>query len=53
MARRKDEDAIMFEIELLEEEMLDLKGETREKAAKAYRRLLSSINGPVYLKRSE
>ena len=53
MKKRKDEDAIKFEIELLEKEMLNLKGETREKATKAYRRLLSSINGPVYLARSE
>ena len=42
------------EIEIMEIEMLDLKGETRESALKAYQRLLRSVPPDrVYLDRSE
>ncbi len=43
-----------FEIELLEKEILDLKGEKRDQAMKAYRKLLSTqTDKPLYLTRSE
>ena len=48
------EDAGKLEIEILEREIIDLKGELREQAMKAYRRLLSSLaSEPIYLWRSE
>jgi hypothetical protein len=38
----------------MEMEMLDMKGETRERALEAYQRLLRSVTpDPVYLERSE
>jgi len=43
-----------FEIEILEAEILDLKGREREEAKKAYRKLLlSSADEPIYFLRSE
>jgi hypothetical protein len=43
-----------LEIEILEREIIDLKGEVREKAMKTYRRLLLSLTSePIYLMRSE
>jgi hypothetical protein len=43
-----------LEIEILETEILDLKGRKREEAMKAYRKLLlSSANEPIYFMRSE
>ena len=44
---------IEAEIEILEKEILSLKGEIRERAKEAYRRLLPSVDKPVYLVRSE
>ncbi len=42
-----------FEMEALEKEILDLKGEKREKAMEAYRRLLySSADQLIYFVRS-
>ena len=38
----------MFEIEIL-----DLKGEIREMAIKSYRRLLKTIDKPIYLTRKD
>ena len=47
-------EARRFEIEILETEILDLKGEEREEAMKAYHKLLlSSADEPIYLMRSE
>ncbi len=41
-------------IDILEEEIIYLKGEMREKAFETYHRLLlSSVNEPIYLMRSE
>jgi len=43
-----------LEIEILETEILNLKGRKREEAIKAYRKLLlSSANEPIYFMRSE
>ena len=48
------EEAGKLEIEILEREIIDLKGEVREQAMKAYRRLLLSLTSePIYLTRSE
>jgi predicted nucleic acid-binding protein len=47
------EEAKKFEVELFEIEILDLKGEIREKAMKAYRRLLKTIDKPIYLIRTD
>jgi hypothetical protein len=44
---------IEAEIEILEKEILGLKGEIRERAKEAYRRLLPSVDKLVYLVRSE
>jgi hypothetical protein len=42
-----------WEIEILEREIINLKGEVREKALKAYRKLLLSVlTEPIYLIRS-
>ena len=47
-------EARIFEIEILETEILDLKGRKREEAMKAYRRLLlTSADEPIYFMRSE
>ena len=47
-------EAKIFEIEMLETEILDLKGRKREEAIKAYRRLLlTSVDEPIYFMRSE
>jgi len=43
-----------LEIEILETEILDLKGRKREEAMEAYRKLLlSSADEPIYFMRSE
>jgi len=42
-----------LEVELFEIEILDLKGEIREKAMKSYRRLLKAIDKPIYLIRTD
>jgi predicted nucleic acid-binding protein len=47
------EEAKKFEVELFEIEILDLKGEIREKAMKTYRRLLKTIDKPIYLIRTD
>ncbi len=47
------EEARKFEIEILEKELVDLKGKRREEAMKAYRRLLLSwVHQPIYFMRS-
>ena len=47
-------EAVRFEIEMLEREILDLTRKKREKAMKAYRKLLvASADEPLYLLRSE
>jgi len=46
------EEARKMEIELFEQEILALKGEIREKAMKSYRRLLKTVDRPVYLIRT-
>ena len=52
--KRSREEVGKLEIEILEREIIDLKGEVRERAMKAYRRLLLSLaNEPIYLWRSE
>jgi len=48
-----EEEAKKLEIELFETEILDLKGEIREKAMKAYHRLLKATDRPIYLIRSD
>jgi len=46
-------EARKFEMEILGKEILYLKGENREQAMKAYRKLLSaSADEPMYLARS-
>lgn len=48
------EEARKFEIEILEEEILDLKGERRDEAMRAIRKLMvAEPDKPVYLARSE
>ncbi len=47
------EEAKKLEIELFEKEILDLKGEIREKAMKSYRILLRAIDKPIYLIRTD
>ena len=48
------EEAIKLEIEILETEILDLKGREREEAMKAYRKLLLySADESIYFMRSE
>jgi hypothetical protein len=46
------EEARKLEIELFEQEILALKGEIREKAMKSYRRLLKTVDKPVFLIRA-
>ena len=47
-------EAMKLEIEILETEILNLKGRKREEAMKAYRKLLlSSADEPIYFMRSE
>lgn len=53
LAERKMEETRKFEVEMLEKEILDLKGKQREEAMKAYRKLLSSLaDEPIYFLRS-
>ena len=47
------EEAKKLEIELFEKEILDLKGEIREKAMKSYRSLLKTLDKPIYLIRTD
>ncbi len=47
------EEAKKFEVELFEIEILDLKGEIREKALKSYHRLLKDVDKPIYLTRTD
>jgi hypothetical protein len=47
------EEAKKLEIELFEKEILDLKGEIREKAMKSYRSLLKALDKPIYLIRTD
>ncbi len=42
-----------LQTELLEIELLDLKGEMLEKATKSYRRLLKDTDEPIYLIRTD
>ena len=47
-------EAKIFEIEMLETEILDLKGRERDEAMKTYRKLLlSARDEPIYFMRSE
>jgi len=46
-----NENAMKTEIEILEQELLYLKGRRREEAVKAYRRLLRLDDKPIYLNR--
>jgi len=52
-------EAIKFEIEMMEKEILYFKGKRRLRAKRAYYKLLRScgktcaLDGPIYLKRSE
>jgi hypothetical protein len=48
-----NKEAKAFEMRMLENEILNLVGERREEAMKAYRKLLSStLDKPIYLMRS-
>ena len=54
LSERTRKEARKFEIEILEKEILDLKGKIREEAMKAYRKLLlTSTDEPIYFMRSE
>jgi len=51
---RSTREARELEIEILETEILDLKGRKREEAMRVYRKLLlSSADDPIYFMRSE
>jgi len=53
LSEQTRKEARKFEIEILEKEILDLKGKKREEAIKAYRKLLlSSADEPIYFMRS-
>ena len=52
--KESKQEAGKLEIEIMEREIIDLKGEVREQAMKAYRKLLVSlISEPIYLMRTE
>lgn len=52
--KKSREEIGKLEIDILEREIISLRGEVREKAMKTYRRLLLSlISEPIYLMRSE
>jgi len=56
MSRRDvalNQEAVKLEIQILEIELLDMKGQHREKAMESYRRLLRLRDKPVYLTRSD
>lgn len=46
-------EAMKFEIEMFETEILYLKGENREKAMKSYRRLVKFQDKPIFLRRND
>jgi len=51
---RSTREATKLEIEILETEILDLKGKKREEAMETYRKLLlSSADEPIYFMKSE
>jgi hypothetical protein len=58
MSSKKREDAIKVEVDIMEKEIIYLKGIRREKARKAYFKLLNKcikncgLDEPIYLKRS-
>ena len=53
LSERKQENGCIMEIEIMQMEILNLKGRPREEAINAYRKLISRCqNQPVYLKRS-
>jgi hypothetical protein len=50
----KGEEALDAEIEIMEEEIVYLKGKRRKLALKAYHKLvLPQLNEPIFLRRSE
>ena len=52
LSKLTKEEARKFEIEILETEILELKGRKREEAMKAYRKLLLSLaDEPIYFVR--
>ena len=48
-----EEEMKKLEVEFMEKEILDLKGEIREIAMKSYHRLLKAIDEPIYLIRKD
>jgi hypothetical protein len=46
------EEAKKFAVELFEIEILDLRGAIRKRAMKTYRRLVKSLDKPIYLART-
>ena len=47
------QEAVRFEIEMFQIELLDVKGERREQSMRAYRKLVKLQNRPVYLARTD
>ena len=47
------QEAVRFEIEMLQIELLDAKGERREQSMRAYRKLVKLQNRPVHLARTD
>ena len=53
LSKTKQENGCIVEIEIMQVEILNLKGTPREEAIKAYHKLITRCqNQPVYLKRS-
>jgi hypothetical protein len=47
------QEAVRFEIEMFQIELLDVKGERREQSMKAYRKLVKLQNRPVHSARTD
>ena len=47
------QEAVRFEIEMFQIELLDVKGERREQSMRAYRKLVKLQDRPIYLARTD
>jgi len=47
------QEAVRFEMEMFQIELLDVKGERREQSMRAYRKLVKLQNRPVHLERTD
>jgi hypothetical protein len=47
------QEAVRFEIEMFQIELLDVKGEKREQSMRAYRKLVKLQDRPIYLARTD